>query len=79
MFSALLLVFSLFNSIALAAAGETLARQEKELRELELENRCLTAECESRFSLEDIESYAEEVLGMRRCSPEQIIDNGISG
>ncbi len=79
MFSALLLVFSLFNSIALAAAGDTLAGQEKELKELELENKCLTAECESRLSLENIETYAEEVLGMRRCSPEQIIDNGISG
>lgn len=79
MFSALLLVFSLLNSISLAAASESLSKREKEKNNLEIENRCLVAECENRLSLEDIESYAEEVLGMRRCSPEQIIDNGISG
>ena len=79
MFSALLLVFSLLNSISLAAASENLSKREKEKNKLEIENRCLVAECENRLSLEDIESYAEEVLSMRRCSPEQIIDNGISG
>ncbi len=76
MFSALLLVFSLLNSISLAAASEKLSAREKEIESLEVENRCLRAECENRISLEDIESYAEDVLGMRRCSPEQIIDNG---
>ncbi len=79
MFSAILLVFSLLNSISIAAASESLSEQEKEKNKLEIENRCLTVECENRLSLEEIESYAEEVLGMRRCSPEQIIDNGISG
>lgn len=71
-FSALLLVFYLLNSISLASAGDKLDKLSKEKEELIQENRYLRAEYESRYSLQAIESYAAEKLGMRPCSPEQI-------
>ena len=73
LFSAVLLVFSLLNSVSLAADGETAAGLEEEMKKLEEENSFLRTELECRFSLSEIECYAQEVLGMRQCSPSQII------
>ena len=70
--SAVLLIFSLLNSIDLAADSARAAELEEQRKQLMEENRYLEAELQSRFSLENIESYAESRLGMKHCSPEQI-------
>ena len=73
LFSAVLLVLSLLNSISLAAAGEAAAGLAEERKKLEEENCFLRTELECRFSLSEIEHYAQEVLGMKQCSPSQIV------
>ena len=72
-FSAALLILSLLTSIKLAAVNDTAARLEKEVARLKNENEILRAEYENSLSLEEIERYAIEELGMQRCSPNQII------
>ena len=72
-FSALLLVITLLLSISLTAEGDALAELEAALEKARTENEILTAEYESTVSLEEIEKYAIEVLGMQRCDPSQII------
>ena len=71
-FSAAVLVFSLLASIKLAALNDTAARLRAETAELAEENRSLTAQYEQSISIDEIERYAVEELGMRRCTPEQI-------
>ncbi len=72
-FSAALLVLSLLCSIKLAAVNDTAARLEKEVNALQEENARLRAACETSLSLEEIERYAREELGMQRCMPGQIL------
>ena len=72
-FSALLLVMTLLTGIKLAAVNDTAARLEQETARLRTQNGILEAEYENSLSLEEIERYAEEVLGMQRCTPEQMI------
>lgn len=71
-FSAVMLVFSLFASIKLTALNDSAARLDKETAAIEEENRALSAQYGQCASIEEIEKYAVEVLGMQRCTAEQI-------
>lgn len=73
LFSAVLLVLSLLTSIKLAAVNDTAAKLETQVSQLKSENQVLRAQYENSISLEEIETYATQVLGMQRCSPGQII------
>ena len=73
LFSALLLVLSLLCSIRLAAVNDSAARLEREKTRREEENAVLRAAYESSVSLEAIEEYAVDTLGMQRCMPGQIV------
>lgn len=72
-FSACLLVLSLLTSIDVAAEKEQQARLSREIRELADENERLRSQVESSLSLEEIERYARETLGMQPCGPGQIV------
>lgn len=71
-FSALMVILSLLANIRLAAASDRAAGLQKELEELKTENQILRAEYENSVSLEEIERYATQVLGLRRCAPGQV-------
>jgi hypothetical protein len=68
-----MLVAALMGSIELAAINEELTDKESQLETLKEENRILQAQYESSLSLEELERYAIEELGMQRLSPGQII------
>jgi uncharacterized membrane protein (DUF106 family) len=72
-FSLAMLVAALLGSIELAAINEELTDKESQLKTLKEENRILQAQYESSLSLEALERYAVEELGMQRLSPGQII------
>ena len=72
-FSALLLVLSLLCGIRLTAVNDVAAERKREAERLKIENERLRARCESSLSLEEIERYATQVLGMQHLSAEQII------
>ena len=71
-FSALMLISSLLCSIKLAALKDAFNKCEKQCAELEAEVQRLCATYESLASVEEIERYALEVLGMQQCTAEQI-------
>lgn len=71
--AALLLVISLLCSIRVTAVNDKAARLERENAALEAEIAVLAARAESRLSLEELERYAVEKLGMQRLSPGQVI------
>lgn len=71
-FSAVLLVLSLLTAIRLAALNDTALRLTAETKELREESAMLLAQYEQCVSIDEIERYAVEELGMRRCTPEQI-------
>ena len=71
--AALLLVISLLCSIRVTAVNDRAARLERENTALEAEIAVLAARAESRLSLEELERYAVEKLGMQRLSPGQVI------
>lgn len=71
-FSLCLLVGALMGSIKLAELNEELTALEQELTELKEENHILQAKNESSLSLEELERYATEELGMQRLKPSQI-------
>lgn len=71
-FSAVLIVLSLLTSIRLAAVNDRAARLEKEVEQLKTANEILRAEYDNSLSLEEIERYATDELGMQRCTPAQI-------
>ncbi len=71
-FSAVLLVLSLLAAIRLAALNDTALRLTAETKELREESAMLLAQYEQCVSIDEIERYAVEELGMRRCTPEQI-------
>ena len=68
-----MLVMSLLCSIRVTAVNDRAARLERQNAALEAEIAVLTARAESRLSLEELERYAVEKLGMQRCGPDQII------
>ena len=72
-FSAVILILSLLTSIKLAAVNDTAAELDAAVGRLKTENEILRAEYENSLSLEEIERYASEKLGMQRQTPRQII------
>lgn len=71
-FSLCLLVGALMGSIQLAALNEELTDLERELEELKDNQHMLQAKYESSLSLEELEHYATEELGMQTLKPSQI-------
>ncbi len=71
-FSVVLLVLSLLCSVELASVNDRAAELEKETENLKTENQILLIQCENSISLEELESYAVNVLGMQRPAPGQI-------
>lgn len=72
-FSAVMLVLSLLTSIAITARNDSVQSLEKQVREFETENEILLAQCENSMSIEEIELYATQVLGMQHLRPEQMV------
>ena len=72
-FSAAVLVLFLLTVIDVAAARDNNSRILLETTSLAEENERLRAQTEERLSLEAIERYARETLGMQPLSPAQII------
>ena len=72
-FSLALLVLGLLSAVKTAAVSEEAAALEGEVAALREEEARLRANWESSVSLEEIESYATEKLGMQRRSPGQIV------
>lgn len=72
LFSACLLVLSLLIRIDLSALRDEHQRCREQLYELQEENRLLRLQWENSISLEELERYAIEELGMQHCSPSQI-------
>lgn len=72
LFSAVIIVLALLASIKLAAVNDRAAGLEKEIDRLKTENEILRAGCESSMSLEEIENYAQNELGMVHREPGQI-------
>jgi len=72
-FSAAMLVMTLFGQIELARASDAIAQMQEETERLEDENGVLRARYENSISLEEIERYATERLGMKTPGAGQII------
>lgn len=72
-FSAILLVLFLLTGIDLAAEREKQTRLLRETEELAAENERLRAQTEERLSLEAVERYAREELGMQPISAGQLV------
>ena len=75
-FSVLLLVGSLFLGIRTAARNDAAAESRRRAESLRQENAWLRARCECSLSLEEIERYAVEELGMQRLCAEQMRNVG---
>lgn len=71
-FSAVLIVLALLTNIKTAAVNDEAARLRQETEALKLENELMCAEYDNSMSLEELEAYARDVLGMQQCSPSQI-------
>ena len=72
LFSALLLVLSLLCAVETAAVNDQAAALEKENERLKTENQILQTRLDNSLSLEELETYALEELGMQRPAPGQI-------
>ncbi len=72
-FSAVMLVMTLFGQIELARASDAIAQMQAEAESLREENGVLRARYENSISLEEIEKYATERLGMKTPGAGQII------
>ena len=72
LFSAVLLVLSLLCAVELAAVNDQAAALEKENERLKTENQILQTRLDNSLSLEELETYALEELGMQRPAPGQI-------
>lgn len=72
LFSAVLLVLSLLCAVELAAVNDQAAALEKENERLKIENQILQTRLDNSLSLEELETYALEELGMQRPAPGQI-------
>lgn len=73
MLAALLLVSALLCEVHMQSMQNETEALEREKTELEREERILTARLAGRLDMEQIERYAEEILGMQRCRPDQIV------
>lgn len=73
LFSALSLAGVLWNSIAAEKELDAATRTEQKCVELHTEINRLRVEYDNSLSLTELEEYAENVLDMKRCQPEQII------
>ncbi len=71
-FSTLLLVLSLLTAVRMTAVSDRAAELKTEIAALKTENEILLARCESSLSLETLEKYALEELGLQPCRSEQI-------
>lgn len=72
LFSALLLVMSLLCAVETAEVNDQAAALEKENERLKTENQILQTRLDNSLSLEELEIYALEELGMQRPAPGQI-------
>ncbi len=72
-FSALILVMFLLTTIDVSVERDKRGRLAREVQELTEENERLRAQAESLYSLESIEKYARDILGMRPCAASQIV------
>ena len=72
-FSAFILVMFLLTTIDVSVERDKRGRLAREVQELTEDNERLTAQVESLYSLEAIENYAREILGMRECTSGQIV------
>lgn len=72
-FSAAVLILFLFTTIDASAARDLNRRLAQETTRLTEENDLLRAKTEERLSLEAIERYARDTLGMQPLGPAQII------
>ena len=71
-FSAVMILLSLLTAVKLAAVNDRAAELDKSVQQLKTENEILRAEYENSLSLEEIERYAIEKLGLQRQSPGQV-------
>lgn len=70
--SAVIVVLSLLASAKLAEVEDRSEKLTKETALLEQKNRLLQVQCENLVSIEELERYAIEKLGMQRLSPSQV-------
>lgn len=78
-FTAAMLVLTLMTNIECASLNDTAAQLSSEISALEAENKQLQAEYDNSLSLEELEKYASEVLGMRHPAPGQIVYTEYTG
>ena len=71
-FSAIMLIFSLLCSIKLSALNDSVNKLTSKIDSLEVENEHLVAEYESLVSIERLEEYAIDRLGMQHATAIQI-------
>ena len=72
-FSALVLVLMLLGCVQLSQSEDRTEKMETAILERRRENRILQARCESCMSMEELEEYALNELGMQQCRPWQIV------
>ena len=73
LFSALLLVLSLLCAVETAAVNDRAAALEKENERLKTENQILQTRLDNSLSLEELETYALEELGMQESGLDRMI------
>ncbi len=71
-FSALAVVLSLLAAARIAELTDKSEKLREEIHEVKRENILLQSRCDNEVSLEYLERYATDVLGMGRISPNQI-------
>lgn len=72
-FSAVLLVLSLLTAVRTTEINDRAAASKAAIAELTRENERLLAQSERSLSLETLERYALQELGMQPCRSEQIV------
>jgi len=76
--SAAILVLMLFGCISLRRTEDEISRLQQQIEETRYENRLLSSQCDNVMSLEELESYAVNVLGMQQPRPWQIVYTELS-
>lgn len=71
--AALLLFAALLGEIRLNALQSEIEALRREKTALEREKQILSARLAGQMDLEELEQYAEEILGMQRCRADQIV------
>ncbi len=75
-FSAFLLILLLLTDIDLAAEKDRCARLASEVESITVDNELLRARIEQRLSLDSLDRYARETLGLVPCAPGQLVALG---